>query len=234
MPALSDLDILALQVEALYTHDARARLLRVNTPAGVIAPRFFLGRTASGNLWRFRQDLPEPLASALEERALAEPVEEISPQLPRHWEDYLRLLGAQERIQTVSRGPAYVFPESLVRSKNVVAISQANAHLLPADYADVSAAIERFAPCVAIVEDGRAVSICHSSRLSERAAEAGLETLAPYRGRGYATQVASAWAVAVRESGRLPLYSTQWENRASQAVAKRLGLRLYAEDLHLT
>src|SRR5262249_32209759 len=152
----------------------------------------------------------------------------------RYWEEYQRLLQAHGEIRAIYRGPAYVFPEKLVWPDNVVAISQANAHLLPADYADVSGAIEKYSPCVAIVEDGKAVSISHSSRLTRRVAEAGLETLAPYRGRGYAIQVTTAWAIAVRESGRLPLYSTQWENTASQGVARRLGLRLYAEDLHIT
>ena len=234
MPAFTDLEIIALQVAALFTHEGRGRILRVNEPAGATAPRFFLGRTAAGNLWRFRHDLPDALVAELDNRARSEPVETISGRLPRYWEDYHRLLETQEAIQAVSRGPAYVFPERLVWPENVVVISQANAHLLPADYADVSAAIEDFAPCIAIVEDSKAVSICHSARLTEFAAEAGLETLASYRGRGYATQVSKAWALAVRESGRLPLYSTSWENTASQAVAKRLGLRLYAEDSEIT
>lgn len=234
MASLSDLDILALQVEALFTQDARRRLLRVNKPDGGVAPRFFLGRTAEGNLWRFRHDLPDALINALEERAQSEPIAEVSRQLPRYWEEYRRLLQAHGEIQAIYRGPAYLFPEKLVWPDKVTAISQTNAHLLPADYASVIHAMEKHYPCVAIVEDGKAVSICFSSRLTESAAEAGLETLADYRGRGYATQVTTAWAIAVRESGRLPLYSTPWENTASQGVAQRLGLRLYAEDLHIT
>ncbi|MGH2617528.1 MAG: GNAT family N-acetyltransferase, partial [Thermomicrobiales bacterium] len=41
------------------------------------------------------------------------------------------------------------------------------------------------------------------------------------------------WAQAVRQEGRIPLYSTSWENLASQAVARKLGLVLYGVDLDI-
>jgi len=31
-----------------------------------------------------------------------------------------------------------------------------------------------------------------------------------------------------------PVYSTSWENAASQAVARKLGLTMYAADFHIT
>jgi predicted GNAT family acetyltransferase len=86
---------------------------------------------------------------------------------------------------------------------------------------------------VAVVADDAAVSLCFSARLTERAAEAGVETLEGYRGRGYAPAVVLAWAQAIRASGRVPLYSTSWDNRASQAVARKLGLVQYGVDLSL-
>jgi len=44
----SDLDLLDMQVEALFTHDADGRIVAVNEPAGGPAPRFFFGRTRGG------------------------------------------------------------------------------------------------------------------------------------------------------------------------------------------
>ncbi len=62
---------------------------------------------------------------------------------------------------------------------------------------------------------------------------AGIETLEAYRGRGYATAVVAGWAYAIRATDRIPLYSTSWDNLASQAVAHRLGLVQYGTDLSL-
>jgi predicted GNAT family acetyltransferase len=54
------------------------------------------------------------------------------------------------------------------------------------------------------------------------------------RRRGYAAQVVTAWAATVRDIGRVPLYSTPWQNEASLAVAHRLSLLKFGSDLHLT
>jgi hypothetical protein len=40
-----------------------------------------------------------------------------------------------------------------------------------------------------------------------------------------------AWASAIREAGKVPFYSTSWDNTASRAVAAKLELELFAEDL---
>jgi RimJ/RimL family protein N-acetyltransferase len=50
------------------------------------------------------------------------------------------------------------------------------------------------------------------------------------QGRGYATAAVAGWAVAIRERELLPLYSTSWDNIASQRVARKLGMVLYGED----
>ena len=81
---------------------------------------------------------------------------------------------------------------------------------------------------LAIVESGAPASICFCARRSEVAAEAGLETALAYRGRGYAASVTVAWALAIRRSGLIPLYSTSWSNRASLEVARKLSLVPYA------
>lgn len=87
--------------------------------------------------------------------------------------------------------------------------------------------------CFAIVRGGRIVSACWTSRfLPGVAAEAGVETRSLERGQGHALRVVSAWASAMRQSGVEPLYSTAWSNAASRAVARKLGLVPYGEDLH--
>lgn len=74
---------------------------------------------------------------------------------------------------------------------------------------------------------------CYSSRVGLVADEAGVETPSEHRGLGYAKIAVAAWARRVQTQGKLALYSTSWQNRASQRVAEKLGGRLYAEDWHV-
>jgi predicted GNAT family acetyltransferase len=87
-------------------------------------------------------------------------------------------------------------------------------------------------PCLGALEDGRVASVCYVAARSARAAEAGVETLPGFRGRGLAARATAAWARAVADVGLIPLYSTEWRNRSSRGVAARLGLILYGVDLH--
>jgi hypothetical protein len=85
-------------------------------------------------------------------------------------------------------------------------------------------------PVLAVVRNGHPVSVCFCARQTPVAAEAGLETAERYRRRGLGVDVTSAWAAAVRFTGRVPLYSTSWDNAASLGVARRLGLIAYASS----
>ena len=80
------------------------------------------------------------------------------------------------------------------------------------------------------MDGGYPVSICFCARKSGNAAEAGVDTTAASRGRALAPRVVAAWALAIRASGRIPLYSTFWHTTASLAVARKLGLVQYASD----
>ena len=131
-------------------------------------------------------------------------------------------------------GPAYWFPDDIERPTNIVSITEQNANLLRDFPADWLPEIDSSRPYLAVVEDGRVVSLCCSARMSAQAHEAGVKTVAGYRGRGYAPAVVAGWAIAVRELGCIPLYSTSWENVASQRVASKLGSILYGSDLHYT
>jgi GNAT superfamily N-acetyltransferase len=232
----SDSRLLDLHVEALFTHDSAGRIVATNEPGGGPAPRFYLGRSSVGNLCRIRRGVPAATARRLEVLAAAEPVRDDLRAEPRCLEALLEALRADEAVRSVVAGPAYRFPDALPAASAVTRITGANLHLLRRmnwNLETLAAELDGWAPMLAVIEDDAAVSLCFSSRLTARAAEAGVETLEPYRGRGYARRVVAAWAHAMRATGRIPMYSTSWTNLASQAVACTLGLIQYGADLSL-
>jgi hypothetical protein len=231
----SDTELMAIHVQTLFTHDRHSRLLLINEPGGGgSAPRLFLGRTAEGNLWRFRADLPELLIQEIEALCMDEPVSDESPNKLCHFEQYVHLLETHAPIQEVGMGPAYQFAHFFEPSRHVLAITETNAELLQGGFEELLPELHDWQPFLAIVEDGKAVSVCRSVRITSQAHEAGVETLPCYRGKGYGTEVGAGWANLVKSRGALPLYSTSWENIASQAVARKLQLVSYGEDFHIT
>lgn len=234
---LGEPELMSIHVRALFTHDAESRLLFVNEPggAGPRAPRLFLGRTRVGNVWRFRADLPENLIRELDSLCADEPpVNAESDEPPRHVERYVRLLEKHAPVERVSTGPAYHFPENIAPSRHPVAITEDDAERLQGGFEELVAELRAWHPFVALIEEGRAVSVCRSVRITPEAHEAGVETLPDFRGKGYAKNVTAEWAQRVRAIGAIPLYSRSWENNASRAVARKLRLECYGADFALT
>jgi RimJ/RimL family protein N-acetyltransferase len=229
-----DLALMRIQVDTLFTHDAKGRMVRVNEPDGKAAPRFFLGRTAKGKVWRFRHDIDDALARELESACRREADGDDFAVPPHGATPYEELLARAARIERRWAGPAYRFPEKLPTSSGTVAITPENIDLLRPHLEDWLGDIAFRQPAIACIVNGSAVSVCCSVRILPVADEAGVDTAEAFRGRGYASRVVSAWASAVRTAGRIPLYSTSWENRASLAVARKLGLVRFGTDLHIT
>lgn len=235
----------ALHLDVLYERDDRGRLLRVRSTS-VPTPLAHLFRTATGNHWLINAGLPEATAARLDAVFADEPVR--APEDPQHWERSVprcleavrslltpfRLSGAGSEYREY-RGPAYSFPEGLgVTGSAEAYVPDGDTAAVAADLAWIATASEEERPIVAARDEaGRVVSICHAARATAEAVEAGLDTTPAARRQGHALAVTSRWAVEVRASGRVPLYSTSWENEASRGVARRLGLVLYGEDWHL-
>jgi RimJ/RimL family protein N-acetyltransferase len=227
----SDLDLIGIQAATLFTHDENGRIRETNEPGPTRAPRFFLGRTKGGNIWRFRDDLPDDLIRRLEALASSEPASANLKDAPIYEQQFREVLQAHSEIRKTDAGPAYRFPDLTPCAPGTVVIHPDNLGLVADGFPWLISELTACQPCVAVVEQGAAVSVCWSSRVGSQAAEAGVETLEGFRGRGYATSAAAGWGAAVRGLGRLPLYSTSWENAASQGVARKLGLVLYGVDL---
>jgi RimJ/RimL family protein N-acetyltransferase len=231
---ISERDLMRIQIETLFTHDAAGRLISVNEPSGKAAPRFFLGRTKGGNEWRFRHDVDAELVGKLEALCAAEGDDGELLRPPYGSTRYEAVLARAAPVHRVWAGPAYRFPADIAPTSDTVVITADDLDLIRLHFADWVDEVAFRQPFLALVQDGRAVSICCSVRTTTAAHEAGVETHEAFRGRGYAARIVSAWARAVRDLGPIPLYSTSWQNTASQAVAAKLGLVRYGTDLHIT
>ena len=207
-----------LQLETLFVLDGAGRIRHTREPNPTSGPAFALIRDKTSCAWAVSTRVPSALADDLNALAREEtPLAALSDP-PRNAAAYARLLGGQS-----TSGPVFTFPDSIPTVEDVVRVTALSA--LKRHFRGWTAdELPERAPILGIAIDGHVVSICFCARRSEVAAEAGVETAAEYRGRGLGPRVTAAWAWMIRESGRLPLYSTPWTNAPSLALAKHLGL----------
>lgn len=227
-------EIMRLHIATLFTLDSSGRMLRVNEPGGGPAPRFFLGRTAQGSIWRFRADVDDVIVRGVEALCSTESASESSTATPVDPSIYEQLLARSAAAQRTWTGPAYYCPRELAPTMHTVRITEENAGLLHPHLDAWVGDVASRQPMLAVLEGPGAVSVCASVRKSSRAHEAGVETAPEFRGRGFAALAVAAWAAAVWAADHIPLYSTSWENTTSRALADALGLRKYGTDLHIT
>lgn len=210
-------------------------------PGASRGPLFSLVRSTTSCAWAARADVPTDLASELDRLARVEPPTSDLRDSPVYADRYISLLGgriaSEHKALTKIRqsgGPAFAFPDSLAQSADAVVVE--DERLLEHNFRGwVPGEIDAGrSPVLAIVENGYPVSICFCARRSDLAAEAGLDTAEAHRGRGFGPRVTAAWALAIRTSGRIPLYSTSWTNHASLAVARKLSLVAYASSWSLS
>lgn len=214
-----------LQLETLFLRDDRGRILSTREPLPSPGPVFILIRGERTVDWAIRADVADDVASELNVLARQEVSSNEWEQPPVHARRYQDVLGGRVRF-----GPAFEFPDPADITDVAVEIhdeSRLHRHFSGWVAGEIAAGA---APMMAVLSAGEPVSVCFCARRSEVAAEAGLETAPAFRGRGYAPLVTEAWAASVRTGGRIPLYSTDWSNTASLAVARKCGLRIYATD----
>jgi len=205
---------------------------------GGIAPRFYLGRTRTGHVWRFRADVPSALVAELSRLCRDEPAGDALPSQPVHHEAYRALLAAHAPIRRAWSGPCYWFDAPQRRREATREIDDENDGLLSPDWTAWRARVKLRVPFVAALrhESGRdrVVSVCASVRTTTSVHEAGVETSPAFRQRGHALRAVAHWAEIVQRAGAAAVYSTSWDNLASQSVAAKLGAARLGADFHLT
>ena len=211
-----------LHLQTLFQLDSDDRIIGTREPDPGPGDLFCLIRGMADYIWAVGADVPQEVADELDRLASEEPPVSDFRDAPVHAERYMSLVEGR-----VDSGLAFAFPEEIARPHGTIFIE--DIQLLGHHFSGwTESEIPYRMPIVAVVEEGYAVSVSFCSRRSNIGAECGLETAVEFRGRGLGPRVAAAWAMTVRASGRIPLYSTSSSNDASLAVARKLGLIAYA------
>jgi len=222
----NDLELMNIQAEVLFAHDSTGRITRINERMFQPAPRFFWGQTNLGRIVRFRNDvLNDVIRDIVNIMDREDPTEQLAK--------VISVLEKDKEISRIWMGPAYAFHEIDTDYANATLVTEDNKSCLAHGFSSLLSELEFRKPCYMVMENDIAVSVCFSARISDKAAEAGIETLEGYRGKGYAIRAASSWAQAICQSQRIPIYSTSWDNYSSQSVANRLRLRHIGTDISI-
>jgi hypothetical protein len=133
-------------------------------------------------------------------------------------------------------GPGRPYEDPHVRplgEKDVDAVQAAPPALHPIGYESLLAALEGGLVSGAIL-DGKLVSTVSMTASSEEYANIAAFTLEGCRGRGFAT--AGTWQVVsgIRSRGLVPVWSAGEDNRASVAVARRIGFQEVGRRAYVT
>ncbi|MBA4181663.1 MAG: hypothetical protein C0506_13825 [Anaerolinea sp.] len=238
MPApKTDLELMRLQARNLFRFDRQGRLVSTNETPPFVAPRLFLGRTATGNVWYLRHDLPPGQARGLASLLEREPPLDEAEVEPDCLAEAIVILARGQPVTAIHRGPAFAFETAPVAGSSTRRLATGEAtpfhpQLQEMGWTDPPGDSQQ--PFFVIEDHGEIVAICHSSRSSPDAAAAGVSTAPDYRQRGLARRVVASWAADVMAGGRSALYSTTWDNAASRAIAAGFRLRFFGEDCHIT
>ena len=228
-------ELLGLHAGILFRFDIDGRMYANNTLAFEAAPRFYLGRCAEATVALVREDVPPQIAADLLELASSEPPHTSPRTEPRFADNYRALLEEDGPVTRSYFGPAYVLPTGTwLPAGEARQLVLDDLPVFSPHFPWLKGDLEAGQPAFGVVRDGAVVGQCCCARLGTGAAEAGLEVAEAYRRQGIAKDCTAAWASHIRETGRTVMYSTTWENEASQAVAAALGFEVYATDWHAT
>ena len=220
----TDLELLALQAEG------------ARDPAGRLAGQYGVTIACAPGahaLW-IGSEVPDAAVTELA-AALAATAPALDPTAPPAALDRCRQILEAGHAVALHAGPSYVFPDDVPPAVDVriersdrpqpAALRGGNpGNWQPAEWDDLVDG--RLGPWTMVLDGARVVSLCHTpSPLTSRRAECGVWTEPAFRGRGYAAATAVAWAAIVRPVSGTLFYSTDADNRSSQRVAARLGLR---------
>ena len=226
-------ELMDIHIETMFTINRSNDLCNINRTWDKTqpAPHFFLGITEDMDIiYRFRYDVTQ----FIRDKTINDIIKNINYATTVINMDYIhKLLTLYDSKEYVSDICFYI-PKPSSLNNNCVMFNEKYSKLLSND--EINNILDDYLsnqPCAVLIYQNEIVSVCQSVRKSNKAHEAGIDTLESYRGNGYAGKVLSYWASKVYEAGCLPLYTVSTNNNISKLVAERAGLILYGNSLYI-
>ena len=231
----SDLELLAIEIDTLWSRDDRNRLVKVQNAQDWPAPYLLVGVSTEGWTLAFGSDVPDAVVEELQAAFDVESPAGDPAVPPASFARCKQLLESALGDVESSGGPSYLIPAGTSFESGAALLRSDDEHkerLQAQDLERLNWTAEEWrhlvrgdlGPWAFVMNADRVVSICHTARLTERGAEAGVWTDSDVRGRGYAAAVTAAWASLCAPGDRHLFYSTSADNLSSQRVAERLNL----------
>jgi len=227
IPRVGETALLERHARLLFDLDVDGRIVGINEPEADPAPRFWLIRGRTGTLLLARQDVPTDLVARVADLVAAMPAWDGTP-LATDWTDRLTSLAGGE----VDPGPAFLFGlrVAVPEVEGLVVVDAATRPLLAAHFPYTERHLAVRSPVVGVVRGGVIVAVCSTVRIRPGEGEAGVRTGEAWRGQGFARAMVARWREEIEATGRTPFYGTNWDNAASQAVARALHMEPFAEE----
>ncbi len=233
----TDLELLEIEIETLWVMDRRSRLVESRGSNGRTAPHLVIAASNDGQVAAFGSEVADALAVELQAAVAGGSPSPDPATAPASIARCEQLLTKSLWPVELSAGPSYAIPvqTAFVSAAEIQRSDGEHTEALRSqlpERANWSAEDWHllldgfFGPWAVATIGGRVMAICHTARLADRGAEAGVWTDPDFRGQGHAAAVTAAWASLLAPSGRHLFYSTAATNLSSQRVAARLNLRL--------
>jgi hypothetical protein len=226
-------DLVTQRPNLLYKLDRNKYLISTNEPGNDLGdnpPLMFMSFGQGEIVHNYCSDLEKPTYEKLYSIYLEfERQSKLGIGKEREYRDQIVRGGDNEFI--LEAGPAFWIPDGIIQADDIIAVEMKDSDILKKNFKYTWEKLEYLLPCSAKVVDGSAVAICRTVRKHANILECGVDTVEEFRGKGYGSSVVSHWTRAVWKAQQIPCYSTQWENEASLALAKKAKLQKYAIDI---
>ena len=240
VPSPSGLERLAIGARTGFVLNGAGRILRANDPIGSAGPLFYIAGCAEGNLFLLRHDVSVPTARDLSELARSERPLAERHSLPVHMPEYVGLL---ERDFSVTRQEIqfnYQLPNNLDFACDAATVRSGTAegdalyanlkkNGVPEGLREMGFTNENefWEPWCVALHESEPAAVAFAARLTDDSAAAGVATAKALRGKGLAAAATAAWAGHPQLAGLTLGYSHNRDNRSSQRVTERLGLKFF-------